>query len=236
MRQMPGHMAKSSLTPKGCSLPSDKLRAEPAEEALAAPGSKGAGAEPGTSQTLPGLLGSQTTRRRLPDPRPEQRWGSAGALTGPSPGPLRPACPTAPFGARPACPRLGPPRPPSPRRSPRSRPSPGAAPLPGTPGLEWGYSLQDVLARTPPWVVPDPGLPPDKSDPGTEAGAPLLLKTFQQAWKQRLDEGCWAGRGTHVVPTACPPDEEAGSGMPSRTQHFCKATGHTRSHCHSSVP
>lgn len=116
---------------------------------------------------------------------------------------------------------------------------PGLGPArgqPGTPGLEWGYSLQDVLARTPPWVVPDPGLPPDKSDPGTEAGAPLLLKTFQQAWKQRLDEGCRAGHGTHIVPTACPPDKEAGSGMPSRTRHFCKATGHIRPHCHSTVP
>lgn len=79
MSQMAGHKGKSRLTPTGCSLPSDKVRARPRMEGHTTSGLEAGGgpsqtprrAPPagGTSQTLPGLLGSWLTQGGPPDPR-----------------------------------------------------------------------------------------------------------------------------------------------------------------------
>lgn len=66
-------------------------------------------------------------------------------------------------------------RPPRPRSQVLARPG-GSPPHPGSPDLGRGYCFQEVLTRTPPpWVVPDPRLPPRQGSPVTEV--PLICRT-----------------------------------------------------------
>ena len=115
---------------------------------------------------------------------------------GPSPGPLCPACPTAPFSTRPACPRLGPPRPSSPRRSPRSRPGPGGSPTPRDPrpwmGLlpPGGPGQNSSLGGSGSWVAPRQVRPWDRS------GGPSAAKDLSTGLKAASGRGV-LGRARH---------------------------------------
>lgn len=178
----------------------------------------------GTPENLPGFLDSKTTRRGLPDPRPE-RQGSAGALTATGEG-----TPTSP---QPPLPQIAVPE--GPAFLSAQRPLGPAPPQPGWRSQAWPCWGQPLLTLPPKaWMVrpqpaaSDPRSGPTQGRPGGQSTAcptpdqvpPLLMKLPHTRAVSHGGSGTCRGVGTHTG------ERKRAQRGHTLTRGWCRATGH----------